>query len=304
MAVKAESHLKKYIRELRASAQSEEGEIKTTVKEKVLKIAIKVVERRLRDLDQLIDDPSAFELLVSPEEWKTLGQDELNEKKLQKKRHEDWLKQQNMALPPKPKKKKKKKKKVAQKAEGEEEAESSESESEDIEDDNEEDAIDRAISKKFPEFKKCVQLLEDLKKQFPQTNLNGERNIWIVKPAQSSRGRGIVLMQNLVEIMEVAKQKEFQFIVQKYIENPLIIKNRKFDLRVWVLVTDWNPLTIWFFNKPYVRFPAHDYNINEIDNKFSHLANNSIAKHAEGDSPNMYEIEGNMMFVEDFQEYL
>ena len=36
-----------------------------------------------------------------------------------------------------------------------------------------------------------------MKKTFPQTSINGESNIWILKPAQSSRGRGIVLMKNL-----------------------------------------------------------------------------------------------------------
>ena len=71
------------MRELRESAADGE-EIKSSVKEKVIKIAIKVTERRLKDLDEMIDDPKAFELLVSPEEWRILGYDELNEKKLQK----------------------------------------------------------------------------------------------------------------------------------------------------------------------------------------------------------------------------
>ena len=83
----------------------------------------------------------------------------------------------------------------------------------------------------------------------------------------------------------------------------MIVKNRKFDLRVWVLVTDWNPLTVWFFKKPYVRFPAHDYDPADIENNFAHLANNSIAKYGT-DTKNEHDIEGNMMFVEDFQEYL
>ena len=94
MAVKAECHLKKFVRELRESAraaadaagdQDEEGaeiEIKTSVKEKVLKLSIKVCERRLKDLNEMIDDPKAFTHLVSPEEWRILGADELNEKKL------------------------------------------------------------------------------------------------------------------------------------------------------------------------------------------------------------------------------
>jgi len=84
MAVKAESHLKRWIRELRESANSEEGEIKTSIKPRVVQTAINVNMRRLKDLNEMIDDPKAFELLVSPEEWKILSFDELSEEKLQK----------------------------------------------------------------------------------------------------------------------------------------------------------------------------------------------------------------------------
>ena len=74
-------------------------------------------------------------------------------------------------------------------------------------------------------------------------------------------------------------------------------------MRIWVTVTDWNPLTIWYYKKPYVRFPAHDYNPNDIENNYAHLANHSIAK--DGCTiKNAVDIDGNMMFIEDFQEYL
>lgn len=52
----------------------------------------------------------------------------------------------------------------------------------------------------------------------------------------------------------------------------------QFDMRVWVLVTDWNPLTIWHFVDCYVRFSVDDYDTENLQNKFTHLTNNMISK--------------------------
>lgn len=51
---------------------------KTSVADRVLKIAMKVCDKRLKELDDLIDDPNAFASLVTEDEWKILGEDELN----------------------------------------------------------------------------------------------------------------------------------------------------------------------------------------------------------------------------------
>lgn len=165
-AVKAECIVKRFIRELTESAMSEEGEIKTTVKQKTIECAIRVCERRLKDLNELIDDPKAFEKLVSDAEWRILGADELDERKLKNHKHEKWLSSQNMSLPPKPNNKKKKKKKQKPDTPIEERGQSSDSES-DISDGEEDDAIIKAICKKFPEYKTCVNILSELKQQFP-----------------------------------------------------------------------------------------------------------------------------------------
>ena len=58
----------------------------------------------------------------------------------------------------------------------------------------------------------------------------------------------------------------------------MLIANRKFDIRAWVVVANWNPLSIFLYDEPYIRFSAVDYNEKDIKNLFSHLTNNSISK--------------------------
>ena len=131
--------------------------------------------------------------------------------------------------------------------------------------------------------------------------MNGVHNIWIIKPGNLSRGRGISVSNKLSTILE-SHDDSNQIIVQKYIENPLIILGRKFDIRQWVLVTNLNPLTIWIWEEPYLRFSAEDYNINDMSNLYSHLTNNSIAKHSEHFRET--KIEGNMWERHQFAEFL
>jgi hypothetical protein len=41
------------------------------------------------------------------------------------------------------------------------------------------------------------------------------------------------------------------WVIQKYIERPLLYQNRKFDLRVWAVVT--NSFEIYIYKQGYVR---------------------------------------------------
>jgi tubulin monoglycylase TTLL3/8 len=102
--------------------------------------------------------------------------------------------------------------------------------------------------------------------------------MWIVKPGTKSRGRGIEVMRNFDEIIKYTQDnKGSKWVVQKYIENPMIIDRKKFDIRQWVLVTDWNPLTVWAYRGSYVRLAAKDYDSNKND-RFAHLTNNCVVK--------------------------
>lgn len=57
------------------------------------------------------------------------------------------------------------------------------------------------------------------------------------------------------------------FIVQKYIEDPILIQNKKFDIRQFVLVTGLDPLTVFVFDDCYLRFCTKDYDLTNLEDE-------------------------------------
>merc|ERR1712087_234980 len=76
----------------------------------------------------------------------------------------------------------------------------------------------------------------------------------------------------------ISNTRAGMWMAQKYIENPLLVEGRKFDIRQWVLVTSWDPLAVWFYDDSYLRFCFNKYNPDNPTNRFAHLTNNSISK--------------------------
>lgn len=99
---------------------------------------------------------------------------------------------------------------------------------------------------------------------------------WIVKPPASSQGKGIYLVDSINEV-----PIDENCIISKYIENPLLINNLKFDIRIYVLISSYEPLRIYMYEEGLVRFACEPYNLNSKKNKYSHLTNYSLNKHNE-----------------------
>ncbi|CAE7933390.1 Ttll1, partial [Symbiodinium sp. KB8] len=77
------------------------------------------------------------------------------------------------------------------------------------------------------------------------------------------------------------------YIVSRYIDNPLLVGGKKFDLRLYVLVTSWQPLQAYIHRSGFARFCAVPYTAlsstrsaqRDLDNLYMHLTNVSIQKH-------------------------
>ena len=128
------------------------------------------------------------------------------------------------------------------------------------------------------------------------------KNIWILKVAGMNRGFGIEIfsaldrLKNLVKDISTGYQetivqnnkktsrskgliKTSRFVIQKYIEKPLLFRNRKFDLRVWVLIDQ--DMKLYAFKECYVRLSTEAYKLDSFEEKFVHLTNNALQKYSE-----------------------
>ncbi|XP_041061413.1 probable tubulin polyglutamylase TTLL9 [Carcharodon carcharias] len=114
---------------------------------------------------------------------------------------------------------------------------------------------------------------------------------WIMKPVARSQGKGIFLFRKLKDIMEWRKDGNRaddtkdevaveSYVVQRYIENPYLIGGRKFDLRVYVLVTSYVPLKAWLYRDGFARFSNTRFSLTSIDDHFIHLTNVAVQKTA------------------------
>ncbi|XP_070578672.1 tubulin polyglutamylase TTLL5-like isoform X30 [Ptychodera flava] len=102
-----------------------------------------------------------------------------------------------------------------------------------------------------------------------------DKSTWIVKPIASSRGRGIFLINHPQQL-----PLDETLLVARYIHNPLCIDGFKFDLRLYVAVTSYDPVRIYIYEEGLTRFATVQYekSAKSIRNTCMHLTNYSLNK--------------------------
>lgn len=126
-------------------------------------------------------------------------------------------------------------------------------------------------------------------------------NMWVLKPNDCNRGRGVQVFNKLDELRKqlsdsvtgvtsflkdaslqpqnqsmdqtgtlpssdpkeqsASKVKSDLFVIQKYIEEPMLINERKFDIRLWVLITHEHDCHL--FDEGYIRMSSYKYTLDE-----------------------------------------
>jgi hypothetical protein len=146
----------------------------------------------------------------------------------------------------------------------------------------------KQLNSELKQFKQCFKLLSKFKGEdtaliedaqpeisrleMPLSHYQG-KNAWILKPTGCNRGKGIHVVDSVKDVKKfihqtcienqskVLKEKQIPetktFVIQKYIESPFLMNKRKFDIRVWVLLTQ--DMDLHFFKEGYLRMSCADY---------------------------------------------
>ena len=128
------------------------------------------------------------------------------------------------------------------------------------------------------------------------SSLDAGKNLWIVKPTHCNRGTGIRMFRSLGAIQAHLAEKGGTMVVQKYVECPLLLMNRKFDIRCLVFVD--TQMNVYMYQDSYVRMSSYEYDTENLEDRSIHLTNYAVQKKTEAAS--QFE-EGNNLTLDDFQ---
>jgi tubulin polyglutamylase TTLL4 len=102
--------------------------------------------------------------------------------------------------------------------------------------------------------------------------------MYILKPTASSCGRGIRVIGKKQSV-----NKRPGYLISKYLSKPHLLRGYKYDMRIYVLVTCFEPLKAYIFTQGLVRLATVPYSTGKgsLKKRFIHLTNFSVNKKSE-----------------------
>jgi tubulin polyglutamylase TTLL4 len=125
---------------------------------------------------------------------------------------------------------------------------------------------------------------EDTKRFKQDRESEKKKNVlYILKPAALSCGRGIKIIGKNTNI---GKRKGY--VASRYLHKPHLINGYKYDLRVYILVSSFDPLRVYMYDEGLVRFATEKYSTKKsaLKKRFVHLTNYSVNKKSSTYKPN------------------
>lgn len=135
------------------------------------------------------------------------------------------------------------------------------------------------------------------------------RNIWIVKPGElSNRGNGITVVDELYEVNSLLAKKDSHangtaktYILQLYIDRPMLYNRRKFDIRHYMMISNlYGVVRGYWYSEGYIRTSSYEFDVHNFEREI-HLTNDAVQKYC--DDYGRYEPANKLSYGE-FQRYL
>ena len=145
------------------------------------------------------------------------------------------------------------------------------------------------VDKKEKAYSKCFtpyysKKLGNVQKIYIPKSFYTGKNVWLLKATNSCCGRDIKVFSSLNDIVTEIKslkenKKTSKILIQKYLESPLLYLDRKFDMRIWILMTFMRGrMECYVFKEGHLKISSLKYTLNSND-LYIHLTNYTVQKY-------------------------
>jgi hypothetical protein len=99
--------------------------------------------------------------------------------------------------------------------------------------------------------------------------------LWILKSSAGARGEGIQVVNRAIHDKKLVESKG---VIQRYVSTPLLVNNRKFHLRLYVVISNLAPLRVLLSTTGMMMVAAEEFTVDpaSFTNRRVHLTNSAV----------------------------